>query len=58
MRCFFSVKQQLFVILGLLSELYFEKMITHSDRLLDLYMKALKQEVPACFDCVTVSGFE
>ena len=35
----------MFVLLGFLAEFYFEKMLVHSARLLDLIRKALKQEV-------------
>ena len=46
---FLSVKQQLFCVLGVLAEVFFEKMISHSERLLDLCVKGLKAEV--CVNC-------
>ena len=43
--CFVLVKSQLFRVLGVLAEVFFDKMLDHHNRLLDIYMKSLKQEV-------------
>ena len=42
---FALVKSQLFRVLGVLAEVFFDKMLDHHSRLLDIYMKSLKQEV-------------
>ena len=42
------VKQIIYNLLGVLSEIYPEKMINYSERLIDLFMRTLKQEVEHC----------
>ena len=43
-----SVKQHIYHILGVLAEVYPEKMIMYSDKLLEVYIRALKIEVSSC----------
>ena len=42
------VKQIIYNLLGVLAEIYPEKMINYSERLIDLFMRILKQEVEHC----------
>ena len=39
------VKQIIYNLLGVLAEIYPEKMVNYSERLIDLFMRTLKQEV-------------